>query len=415
MTRRAIALFVLVAGFMPAQAQSVPTPIPPSPASSDLTPSILADLQAGIASDPAALQRAIASLRELLAQQPRNARALAWSGIASATEASRRLETGKDWNAIADWERGVDQLHQAVALAPDDVVARLGRGKLLSETAVHDPDPTRSADAARLAAEDLEAALTKSKEDEPLAVMAWDRARVHAWLASSYKKLAKPELEKLHREKASSLEGKKEPRNEPGTARPAAESLALRVILLAASDDLSKSLLADLDELWDSKPGALQRVRERVRLVREGKAGDASALTWGALADWRESSQMFSRGRTPQAVTLSEGVLPALNKAIANDPRLALARAVRACHQIEQATYHPDPDAKAAAIAHAALDADALLEHQRGTANSVLRARVHLLQNNNDAARTLLNGAIQANDDPKLVERARAMLQKLNP
>jgi tetratricopeptide (TPR) repeat protein len=85
------------------------------------------DFFAGMMGDDARLDRGMKFCEEILTKNPKHAEALVWHGGGLLTRASRAYARGN--SALGDglWERGLKEMDEAVALAPDHMGIKIGR------------------------------------------------------------------------------------------------------------------------------------------------------------------------------------------------------------------------------------------------------------------------------------------------
>jgi hypothetical protein len=101
---------------------------------------IRADFFAGVAGDSAALDRAMGLIDKTLADDPRRADVLVWHGSGLVVRSGQAFEKGDAATGAALWERGLKEMNDAVALAPDDVAVLIPRGAVLLEASRSLPD-----------------------------------------------------------------------------------------------------------------------------------------------------------------------------------------------------------------------------------------------------------------------------------
>jgi hypothetical protein len=140
------ALAAGVAGASPGLAQTqVPTPPANRPQAPDPQQSdrfdylVRADYFRGIAGDQAAFDRAMKTCEDALAKDPRNAQAMVWHGAGVLFLGGQAFRRGDFNNGTALWNRGLKQMDDAVALAPDEVGVLIPRGATLLSAARHQP------------------------------------------------------------------------------------------------------------------------------------------------------------------------------------------------------------------------------------------------------------------------------------
>ena len=94
---------------------------------------VRADFFAGAAGDEARLKKAMDLCERTLADNPKHAEALVWHGAALLVQSGRAFQTGDMGRGGQLWERGLKEMDDAVALAPDNVGVLIPRGATLFE------------------------------------------------------------------------------------------------------------------------------------------------------------------------------------------------------------------------------------------------------------------------------------------
>jgi tetratricopeptide (TPR) repeat protein len=94
---------------------------------------VRADFLAGVAGDEARLQKAIDLCERTLADNPRHPEALVWHGAAALVQSGRAFQRGDLGAGGQLWERGLREMNDAVALAPDNVGVLIPRAAVLLE------------------------------------------------------------------------------------------------------------------------------------------------------------------------------------------------------------------------------------------------------------------------------------------
>jgi tetratricopeptide (TPR) repeat protein len=113
------------------------------------------DMFKGFKGDAAAFARAMATCEAALAKDPHYLPALAWHGSGLLVRGQTALSRG-DSAGLADYQQGLAELNQAVALAPDDLQAVIPRAATFQASATFDPDPRRAEGLLKTAAGDCE-------------------------------------------------------------------------------------------------------------------------------------------------------------------------------------------------------------------------------------------------------------------
>lgn len=91
------------------------------------------DFFAGFAGDAAAMDRAMRLIEETLAKNPRHPEALVWRGSGLVGRAQRSFQLGDIATGNDLFERGVREMNDAVAFAPENVGVLIPRGATLME------------------------------------------------------------------------------------------------------------------------------------------------------------------------------------------------------------------------------------------------------------------------------------------
>jgi tetratricopeptide (TPR) repeat protein len=86
---------------------------------------------AGLAGDAASLQKGMKICEDILANDPKQPEALVWHGTGLITESREAFQKGDQQNGAAKWQRGLDEMDQAEAMAPNDLGVRIVRGAVL--------------------------------------------------------------------------------------------------------------------------------------------------------------------------------------------------------------------------------------------------------------------------------------------
>ena len=134
---------------------------PPPTARFDME--VRADFFAGFTGDDAAFTRAMARCEEVLAMNPAHAEAMVWHGSGTLALAGRAFQKGDVKTGLELWTKGLAEMNQAVALAPDDVAVRIPRGATLFEATRQLPDVTQQQALLRVALSDYEHTLMLQK------------------------------------------------------------------------------------------------------------------------------------------------------------------------------------------------------------------------------------------------------------
>jgi tetratricopeptide (TPR) repeat protein len=120
---------------------------------------VRADFFAGIAGDAAAMERAMRLIEETLAKNPRHPEALAWRGSSFIGRAQIAFEKGDSTTGNDLFQRGLREMNDAVAIAPENVGVLIPRGATLLEMSRSVPDPSRAREMLSTAVADYEKVL----------------------------------------------------------------------------------------------------------------------------------------------------------------------------------------------------------------------------------------------------------------
>jgi len=86
---------------------------------------------AGLAGDAASLQKGMTICEQILASDPKQPEALVWHGMGLVSESRTAFQKGDQQNGADMWQRGLDEMDQAEAVAPNDLGVRIVRGAVL--------------------------------------------------------------------------------------------------------------------------------------------------------------------------------------------------------------------------------------------------------------------------------------------
>jgi tetratricopeptide (TPR) repeat protein len=96
---------------------------------------VRADMFAGLAGDAARFAKAMEACEQTLARDPKHPEALVWHGSGLFFQAGQALRQGDMAKGGPLWERGLAEMHAAVALAPDSLAVIIPRGAVLLQAA----------------------------------------------------------------------------------------------------------------------------------------------------------------------------------------------------------------------------------------------------------------------------------------
>jgi tetratricopeptide (TPR) repeat protein len=86
---------------------------------------------AGLAGDAASLQKGMKFCEDILANDPKQPEALVWHGMGLVGQSREAFKKGDQQNGASLWQRGLDEMDQATAIAPNDLGVRIVRGAVL--------------------------------------------------------------------------------------------------------------------------------------------------------------------------------------------------------------------------------------------------------------------------------------------
>ena len=86
---------------------------------------------AGLAGDAASLQKGMKICEDILANDPKQPEALVWHGMGLVSQSREAFQKGDQQNGSVLWQRGLDEMDQAEAMAPNDLGVRIVRGAVL--------------------------------------------------------------------------------------------------------------------------------------------------------------------------------------------------------------------------------------------------------------------------------------------
>lgn len=102
---------------------------------------VRADMFAGLGGDAARFARAMEACERTLAREPKHPEALVWHGSGLFFQAGQAFQTGDTAKGGPLWERGLAEMNEAVALAPDSLAVVIPRGAVLLQAARAVPAP----------------------------------------------------------------------------------------------------------------------------------------------------------------------------------------------------------------------------------------------------------------------------------
>jgi len=149
-------IFTLIAAFALSMTSAGQTAATPTTQRFDYL--VRADFFAGAAGDEARLQKATDLCERTLAENPKHPEALVWHGAILLLRSGLAFQKGDQGNGMPLFGRGVKEMGDAVALAPDNPGVRIPRGAVLIE-ATKSMSPETARPLLELAVGDYERAL----------------------------------------------------------------------------------------------------------------------------------------------------------------------------------------------------------------------------------------------------------------
>ena len=95
---------------------------------------------AGLAGDSASLQKGMKNCEDILAKDAKQPEALVWHGTGLITESRQAFQKGDRQDGQKLWDRGMDEMDEAAAFAPNDLGVRIVRGAVLLIASQYLPD-----------------------------------------------------------------------------------------------------------------------------------------------------------------------------------------------------------------------------------------------------------------------------------
>jgi tetratricopeptide (TPR) repeat protein len=120
---------------------------------------VRADFFAGFAGDAARLQRAMEACEKTLAANPHHAEAMVWHGAGLLFQSGLAFQRQDAPAGVDLWTRGLKEMDEAVAIAPDNVGVLIPRGAVLLQASRRAPQD-RARPLVEQAVADYERALT---------------------------------------------------------------------------------------------------------------------------------------------------------------------------------------------------------------------------------------------------------------
>jgi tetratricopeptide (TPR) repeat protein len=102
---------------------------------------VRADMFAGLGGDAARFTKAMEACERTLAREPKHPEALVWHGSGLFFQAGQAFQSGDMAKGGPMWDRGLAEMNEAVALAPDSLAVVIPRGAVLLQAARAVPAP----------------------------------------------------------------------------------------------------------------------------------------------------------------------------------------------------------------------------------------------------------------------------------
>ncbi len=146
----------------------------------------------GFTGDSAALAKGMKICEELLAANPKNAEALVWHGSGIYFQAFSAFQKGDPQTGVQLAQRGIKEMDEAVALAPNDLGVRIPRGAFLLTASHNVPNPDRARPLIERGVSDLEKAY-EFQRDSLDKLGTHPKGELLLGLADGYTRLGQPE------------------------------------------------------------------------------------------------------------------------------------------------------------------------------------------------------------------------------
>jgi tetratricopeptide (TPR) repeat protein len=120
---------------------------------------------AGFAGDAAALDKGMKICENVLATDPKNAEAMVWHGAGLFYQSGVAFRKGDQPGAADLWQRGLKEMDEAVAIAPENLGVRIPRGATLLTASRYIDAPERTRPLVEKGVSDLEKAYSVQGPD----------------------------------------------------------------------------------------------------------------------------------------------------------------------------------------------------------------------------------------------------------
>jgi tetratricopeptide (TPR) repeat protein len=162
---------------------------------------VRSDFFAGFAGDEARLKRAMATCERTLAEDPKHAEAMVWHGSGLFVQAGAAFRQGDTARGLEMYGRGMKEMDDAVALAPNNVGVLIPRGAVLL-TGTRFMPPDQAAPLIQKAVGDYEKTLTLQTAAGQFETLGdHPKGELLFGLAEGYGRLGQPEKARVYFER----------------------------------------------------------------------------------------------------------------------------------------------------------------------------------------------------------------------
>jgi tetratricopeptide (TPR) repeat protein len=379
--------------------------------------STLDDFIAGFHGDWDAMGRAIKDTDAILAKDPANAEALAWSASGKGALAGAAFSKGDIKTGIQLTKESTDGLNKSVELAPDNSSIRMVRGKSMLEFSIYDPNPARSSAMAETALGDLEKAVDILGETFGKSPKGYQQ-EIYAWLYQASTKSGNAQKAEKYKKLAGDKLGGALDQLNQAAEYSLSESARVALVILDSKlvQEIKTDLLAGL-----RSPAKLDEVVATLDKKIEAKPDDAAAMAWRGFARVLRTGSMFSQGHIDEATKAWTKGLSEINAAASTDATTRDAVLLRALSNLELARHSTDASKAEEARQKTTTDLDRFnrmlkdagvtLTPQATAALQLTTARVQLMNGDPAKARAAVAAATTADPSEETAKRAKTYLQ----
>jgi tetratricopeptide (TPR) repeat protein len=419
--RRIAPLLASVLTLTPALAQTpaghAPATTPAAAAGPGLPQPVVDDFISGFQGDTKALDRAMAAADAALARDPANAPALAWRSAGLGARCGSAFDKGDFAEGMKLWNDSVNGLNKAVTLSPADPAIRFVRGKSMLESAVHDPNPESSAEAARTAIADLELAMG-SFSDLQKQLPAQTRDEVYLWLYQASERTG----DKGRVDKYKKLAGDRAKEASKQAVAAPADTSPLRAAMVILDTPLAREIGPAL------RAGGRDTARVDAVIVTldkklEAAPGDPGATAWRGFARTIRSAPLFEKGQYQEAMKLWNQATAELAKAASADATSRDALVLRGLTLLDEAGHIPQEKERDQTALRAASEFERLtrqlseagtpLAGEPAAEVSLALARAYQIRGDAPKARAAIDAAKRASPTAETAKRAAAILDRV--